>query len=94
MNGQYFQREVGDWVINIMWIYRDKEQGYIANVIMPEQKQVFGNQLFKTRAQALNFIKGEIDKYKKQCADGEKCLGEMIDDIIFDMQKGEEENAD
>ena len=89
MNGQYFQREVGDWVINIMWIYRDKEQGYIANVIMPEQKQVFGNQLFKTRAQALNFIKGEIDKYKKQCADGE-----MIDDIIFDMQKGEEENAD
>ena len=92
MHNQHFQREVGDWAINIMWVYRDNEQGYIANVIMPEQKQIFGKQVFKTRADALAFVKGVIDNYKKRCSDGEQCLNEILNDVIFDMQKEEEEN--
>lgn len=94
MYGQYFQREVGEWVINIMWVYQGNgEEGYIANVIMPEKKQVFGKQVFKTRAQALAFVKNEIDQYKKQCLNAEQCFNEILNDMIFDMQKEEEQNG-
>lgn len=92
MAKQYFQRHVGDWDINIMYVYRNNESGWIVNVVGPGNFQMLTNQCLATKIEAINFIRKAINKKRQELQDGENCLTEVLNDIVFDIsQEGNNE---
>ena len=90
MNRNYFKRDVGDWSINIMHIYRDREEGWILNLVDTKTTQTLPKKLFKSQFEALGFVRKFIDEKRRELNDGEQCYSQLMDDLIHDYEEEEE----